>query len=394
MSIVEGMWDCKCGKKRIPGGTMVCPKCFLARGKDVEFYCPDDAREVTDEKELERARENPDWNCQACNAGNRFSNDTCSACGARKPVLWEENLHDVTKDRSQTRDDTNNSQKTSAVFSSLKSKLPITIIGASVAGVTLLSLLIYGIVYLFSSHPQEVKVTGFEWTQSINVEEYRTLTQTDWNVPVDGRVISTSQQVHHYDKVLDHVNHLNRVVYDKVQDGYETVKRTKSERVQDGTERVKVGSTKTSRGNGYYDSTPVYENRPKYKTVNREYSEQVAKYKQVPRNEPYDENVYVDVPIYKTKYTYLIDRWVDANPVSLNGTDKNPRWPEVSVSSTRRAANKHSSYIVYFSNKEGQRLSYETDLNSWQAFQVSEIYTAEVRNVGNTVVKILKAERR
>ena len=57
MTIREGAWDCPaCGRRRNRGPLAHCPGCGRPRGPEVRFYLPDDAREVTDQAEIEQGQ--------------------------------------------------------------------------------------------------------------------------------------------------------------------------------------------------------------------------------------------------------------------------------------------------------------------------------------------------
>ena len=143
-------------------------------------------------------------------------------------------------------------------------------IGAGVGVVALIALF----VFIFIPREYDVSVVEKTWSRTINLEELRTVEESDWSVPSGGRTLYTQQEIHHHDNVLDH---------------YETKTKTESYQVISGYE---THSSYSNNGNGTFTEhsykTPIYSTE--YRTVT------------------YEEPVYKSVPVYKTKYYYEIDK--------------------------------------------------------------------------------------
>ena len=65
--IVEGFWDCPNCNAKNRGAQQQCEACGAIRSEDVKFYVDENAKVVTDEAELAKAKAGPDWICPFCN---------------------------------------------------------------------------------------------------------------------------------------------------------------------------------------------------------------------------------------------------------------------------------------------------------------------------------------
>lgn len=156
-------------------------------------------------------------------------------------------------------------------------------------GIGAISLIIF-LFWLFLPITRTAVVQDFSWRRSINVDKYTECHESDWDLPSGAKLEYTREEIHHYNKVLDH---------------YETKTRTYTERVLDHYE-----THYRDLGNGQCESyeTPVYRTET--------------------RTETYDEPVYREEPEYRTKYYYEIGRWKFAYSFDSNGYDKNPYWAD------------------------------------------------------------------
>lgn len=353
MAIREGAWDCPvCGRTANRGPHKFCGGCGSPRGKEVKFYLPDDAKVVSDEAELNKAKAGPDWNCSFCGGDNPSSFDFCSGCGGSKDGTSK---RDVTvKKNAPTQ------QKATQPKAPAKKPNYKVLIGCAIA-FFIAFILFTGVGLILNiSHDENITLKGFSWERSISIEKFKTLTEKAWEgeQPSDARIISKNKEVHHYNKIPI---------------GTETKTRTVTKKVQVGTEKVKVGQKDL--GNGYFED--VYEDRPIYEDKTSD--------------ETYQETIYKDEPVYKTRYTYEIDRWVFERIEKASGTDQNASWPTDRIREKEReqAGKRTEKYIVYFTGKKGKEITYETkDEKKWLLFEPGKTYKAKITIAG----KIKKIE--
>ena len=132
-------------------------------------------------------------------------------------------------------------------------------------------------------------------------------------------------------------------------DHYETRSRQVTKQRITGYEEYVVGYRNL--GNGY--SEEITGQRPVYET----YTE----------TEYYQEPIYKQVPIYKTKYYYEIDKWIYDRSLKTSGKDKEPYWEETNslTNKEREAGRTEKYYIIGFdikTNDKTEKISvpYET----------------------------------
>jgi ribosomal protein L37AE/L43A len=346
--VKEGVWDCpNCGSKGNRGSFKCCRNCGKPRGEDVEFYLPDDARVVTDLDELQKASRGPDWKCQYCGGDNRADFSHCTGCGspgegAPLRAVKEERLDGKPPAPSEPPP---------------VKKSPFGLIACGCLSIFALFMLI-GIILCWPKASIGT-VSGHRWERSVDIERNVTVTESAWEreVPTGARIVSRSRELHHNDRV---------------QTGTVTKTRTVKVKVQSGTEKVKTGQK--DMGNGYFKET--YETRPVYKEESR--------------TETYQDPVYKEVPVYKMKMTYQIDRWQISTSARLAGDDRNARWPAVRPESRQREGAKKEAYYVLFTGPKGESFTYKAaNVNEWQGFEKGQKYRVRVNNKGN-VTKIEK----
>jgi hypothetical protein len=356
MAMREGAWDCPhCGRERNRGPDKFCGGCGAPRGEEVRFYLPEDAREVTEAAELERARAGPDWICPYCEGDNPAGNAFCSGCGAprdgaaSRPVVEH---RDVPVPAPQPPP-----LPQPAVSQAAPKKTGGVRKGCGIGCLGLLAVL--GLFW-FLGRPREATLTvdGFTWERAIQVEALRTVTEEAWEneLPAGARVLSRSRQVHHTNQI---------------QTGTERKTRTVSEQVQVGTERVQVGTRDL--GNGYFED--VYEDRPVYESRSRE--------------EVYEEPVYRADPVYAVKIRYEIDKWLPAREEKAAGQDRSPGWPGARLADNERPGARKEAYEVRFRDEDGEAFVYRTPQEAeWRRFEPGGTYRAEVKP-GGEVTRIL-----
>ena len=134
-----------------------------------------------------------------------------------------------------------------------------------------------GAFMLFRTSEKDVTIDEMSWERTVEVEAFGTVTEEDWDVPSEGRILSQREEIREYEQVIS---------------GYVTQQRQVSEQVQTGSRTYVCGQRDL--GNGFFEDVectdPVYETR--YRT------------------ETYQEPVYEDRPVYRHAIQ-LRDRQVD-----------------------------------------------------------------------------------
>ncbi len=415
MAVLEGKWGCaQCPTVGISGLLLKCPNCGDPRNQHLDPeeapYLPTDAREITDQDELDYANSGPAWNCGKCGELNRGDHDTCSNCGAKRdhddmvnPVytyvdgIDAQNVHldnpgAVVDDRTdavlksadklqelETEPVTMPARTFSALSiprrsvlslrdaayrgrRALSSRVRVSPAKAALtAAATVLSVGGGGAVYVnfVQTHDVTLQVTGLAWERQVEVEELRTLTKQDWDPPADARIQHSERAIHHYDTVLDH---------------YETRPHQVGEQVQTGTrnESYACGSTTVDNGNGTFSTETEYCDRsvPVYTTeYHTEYSQ---------------EPVYRQDPVYRTLYTYEIDRWMTDTFVTAKGSSE-PHWPEPrDLSSKQRVGDeRRETYTVTLSDEDGRSFNREIDWSKWSVLDSGETIPGKENHQGS-----------
>ena len=286
MAVRIGRWDCDtCGQTGILGPETKCTSCGAPRPDNVQFYLPEDAEEVTDEKKIEEAHAGADWVCAHCSSHNKAWETSCQSCGNPKAVK-----EDGDKDLEEKVEYFNQPKKAASQPKKGQSKL----VKFFLRGFAAIVIFLVGF-FVLASFDKEIEVTVKEhgWERTIQMEEYKEVVEEDWKLPANASVISSERAIHHYDKNLI---------------GHET--RTRDVQVKVGEEKYKCGQV--DKGNGYF--VDKYCTKPIYET----------------RTETYEEPIYEKVPVYQTKYKYSVMKWLEINPLVAQGKTKNEAWPKPS----------------------------------------------------------------
>lgn len=384
----EGRWDCShCGATGILGRNKCCTQCGASRGADVKFYLPADAQVVTDASLLSLANAGPDWVCSHCNADNRGDANFCGTCGAEKGsssshqvkdysfanvprsaaaatphfhVNDDNDVHyaDSAPTSMSTRDTADYSayQPNEDPYDPPQKKFTLPRIGLPHIGLGVLFLIIAVLGLMFLSwatfHTTEVKthVTHFDWNRTVFIDQYRTVEEGDWSMPMGGRLERTESHINHYDKVFDH-------------------NETKHRSVRDGDEDYACGEQDD--GNGFF--TEKMCSRPKYK------------------DETYDDPVYRDVPVYEPWYVYLIERWVLERTVATSGASQNPapQWGVVTLQCANLAQigcehedHREENYSVTFRDSDGKLYPMPVNFADWSQYNADSEYTLVLNAFG------------
>ena len=347
MTIREGRWDCpQCGAVGNLGRHTECQTCAASRPAGIQFYLPDDAAVVTDAALLAEAEAGADWICEHCFGSSRAHESRCSQCGAPRGSSPEQEQHDYSLDQVPTSGRERRSAPAPVAAPAKDVRKRNVRVGFAVVASTIMGLC------WAATRPYDVdgRVAGLRWDRTVKVEEYRTVRESDWSVPSAGRTVAHHRAIHHYDHVLDH---------------YETRSRQVSERVRTGSETYTCG--RRSKGNGYYSDRTctrgVYSTR--YHT------------------ETYRDPVYVQVPVWATKYDYDIEKWVPGRVLREEGTTTATRWPVVKLAGNERDAGHEEHYIVRFHDAKGHDYTQPLPEISWRLFAPGSTVKLRVNSVGH-----------
>jgi hypothetical protein len=348
MAIREGAWDCPvCGRRRNRGPDKFCGGCGAPRGPEVKFYLPDDAAEVTEAAALQRAQAGADWICPYCGADNPLDNAFCSGCGAPREGAKTREVVEHRFDAPPPAAPAPPAKPVKPTGSWWKRGCGLGCLGL----LALLGLLLY----LGTPKKTDLTVAGFHWARTITVEERRPVTEQAWEgeVPSGVSLLSSSNEVHHVDRI---------------QVGSRTQTRTVTERVQTGTERVKVGVRDL--GNGYFED--VYEDRPVYEDRSRE--------------ETYEEPVYRERPVYRKRFRYVVEKWLPDREAKAEGQNRSPRWPDPHLAPRERESGRQEVYEVLFRDANDKTVRYRAPNEQvWRSFEEGRVYRGEVKADGEVV---------
>jgi len=405
--IVVGYWDCPyCGRKGIKGTIYDCPGCGRQRGKETKFYMKAHKEYLDNDPKYKLV----DWYCEYCGSLNSGTLNRCENCGSPKEEAKDDyftlkekekkqkeepkeeikndidelvssvkNMDEINKEIEKvndeiqtnlnkfqeiikTKDKPKKKEKRYDNFTLLdtikrkfkKYKKEILIGSFSLIGIILLGFFIKALV---TPRTYEYEVTDMQWQSNIEVEEYKTVRESDWSVPPGGRVVYTREEVSGYVEVIDH--------YEQVQH---------SRQVQSGGHYVTHHSiTYTDNGNGTFTEH------------DNSYNEYVPDY----TTEYYytSEPVYREEPVYSTKYYYDIDKWVYKETLSITGNDKKPYYDKFIPNDKLRESRRYIKYNMT-GNQKGDLLFTKKD-SKIETYALNENDYKEIY-VGNKLEIIVK----
>jgi hypothetical protein len=329
MAVYVGRWDCDyCGNVGNLGPHIHCSECGSARPADVVFYMPRGIdTEVTDEAELAAAKDGSNWVCAYCSSSNSTGYKACVSCGglkesSKKDLAVKEFLEDAVPRSSEPAKKLTTETKPKSKSKGFVSKILAVL--TVIAGY-------FGLDQITSTI--EVPVTTIEWVRNIEIEEFKLIKEEAWDLPKEGKLIRSFEAVHHYDKKII---------------GYKTRTRTVKEAV--GSEEYVCG--KRDLGNGYFEdkycTRTIYENR----------------------EEQYEEAIYQEFPVNRTKYEYEIYRWQPYEKYETKGSDKLPKWatlPDFINNDSQKFKIKSKKQAYYFAIKDNKDETrwYKSDFDYW-----------------------------
>ena len=296
----EMMWDCSyCGTKKLLGKSHKhCPNCGTAQDPTKRYFPPDEEKIAVEDHEYI----GKDKVCAFCEAPNSALAKFCTECAAPMDGTKDVTLVEDSSDTPTTPQPSVESQKENSTS-------PIKwIIGVVV--------ILFVVIVIFSMKEEKgVVVTGHSWSRSIEVEQYKQVTEKDWRdrVPSTGKIESCR---------------------DKERD---------TKKVPDGE---KCSIVKKDNGDGTYNESEKCQT--KYKTV----------------------------PIYDDWCTYQIKKWAVVRTEEETGNDLEPAWPNVTMRTCNmialnceREGDRNSVYTVQLKDEEGKQYDCAFDEGKWKTIK-------------------------
>ena len=328
-----GLWDCPyCGAKGLNGLKKRCTNCGHPQDEGTKFYLGTEKEYLSEEEAAEYGK-GADWTCAYCGALNRYNAEVCTGCGADREESTGDYFDNEKKQEEKERkrqEEIDAAAQQPAPEPPKKKRSPLLLI--------ILAALIGLFAFLVIPRSGGASVAAKEWTRVLYTENYEDVQRTDWTLPADATLLSSSKEIHHYDSVLDH---------------YEDVRVRRERQVLD---HYRTETYTVNNGDGTFTEKdrhiPVYKSEYYYET----------------ERQP----VYVPVPVVMTKYTYVHKEWVDAGPVSVSGTEEEPYWPDFTESQTARISTRASAYTLTLKGDKNKSYSLLVPENVFTACKVGE----------------------
>ena len=170
----EMMWDCSyCDTKKLLGKSHKhCPNCGMAQDPTKRYFPPDEEKIAVEDHEYV----GKDKICTFCEAPNSALAKFCTECAG--PM-------DGTKDVTLVDDPINTPPPPAGDTKEAKPSPIKWIVGIAV--------LLLVVIVIFSLEEEKgVVVNGHSWSRSIEIEQYKQVTEKDWRdrVPAAGKIQS------------------------------------------------------------------------------------------------------------------------------------------------------------------------------------------------------------
>lgn len=357
--LIQGYWDCMyCRTKGISGVVRDCPNCGKPRDNNTQFYMKSKT-DYVDEEVAKTINRNPDWICSFCDSLNSDSNETCVSCGASKmdsKLNYQQNKVRHEQEQNKMSDnsvdngdncsieykkDSKSEVQNNSKFKNFVKKHYIKFIA-----IFLTLGVIFGITALLLPRNENITVTGISWERSIDVEKFQPVQESGWSLPSSARLKYERDEIYDYERVFDHYETKTRQVPKTRISGYET-----------------YVSGYRDLGNGYFEE--ITDEKPVYET----YYE----------TEEYEEPIYRQDPIYKTKYYYEIDKWLYERSIKTSGNDKEVYWVKTdSLEDNERTSSKHEKYYVKGNNRDGKSFEFSLSYEEWTNIQIDIEYEVSI----------------
>lgn len=297
LGFIPLIWECAYCKTKNPGPIKTCTACGAPQPEDVEFTRVDQEtfNFIKDEALIRMAQAGPDIHCPFCGTRNPSTAETCSNCGGDLSMGGKAR---ETGQVVQTTAEKDESPPPIAPPIEQKTASRSKGIFLAIAIVAILACLIGAIMLLTNTDDINATVTDRSWQRSIMIEEYRSVSRSDWDdeIPAGAEVQSCSQRYRY----------------------------TSNEPVANATEvcgEPYVEDTGTGFGEVVQDCT--YE-------------------------------------VYDDYCDYTILDWVVVNTVTESGEFSSPAWPSPALLGDQRLGQREETYTIVFRG-DGETYTYTTD---------------------------------
>lgn len=331
------LWDCEyCGTEKLLGlDHRHCPCCGAPQDPERRYFPKDEDKVAVEDHKFHGA----DRVCGACSTPNGALAEFCGNCGSplteaaeakRREAQTSGAAGNFSEDSANAAsDELKGSSSSSSDDDRYNKPVETPDVSMSPAGkvamgcflVAVTLAILVSVVALVWKKDASMAVTGHSWERTIQVEAYKTVTESAW----DDQVPSGAKQVRCKSEVRS---------YNKVPDG-ETCR----------TKRV-------DQGDGTY----------------REVEECKTKYKKEPE--------------YDDKCSYKIDKWVvdRTEKASGKGLKPAPSWPTVRARrGQEREGKRGETYSVHYKDTDGKAYTCTMDQGPWSKAKKGAKYTGKVK---------------
>jgi len=337
-------WTCPNCQSNNPGPQKTCRNCGSVQPADVTFHLPGEAKLQTDEAALKQAEVGPDVHCPYCGTRNSASAKACSQCGgdltgAAQRVTGQVIGAFVAGPGPQLPCPSCGNLNPASALQCLKCGSPLgrpQIPAAPAAparrpplalwlGIGLVALAGCVILFLILGRTEATagSVNQVSWNRTIAIEALRTVTKQDWKdeIPANSKIGACSKKFHN----------------------------SQSQPAPVATE-VCGTSYVVDQGTG------------KGKVVKD-----------------------CNYQVYADYCEYTAQEWQKVDQAVLQGSDTNPRWPDVQLLADQRAGAKQEQYTVLFSTNKGILTFKTSDYATFAKCQIGTSWTLNVNNSNNVV---------
>lgn len=369
LGYVQLEWTCPNCETRNPGPQKICSSCGMPQPEDVEFEQQAEEKLVEDAAAIARAKAGADIHCHYCGSRNPADAETCSQCGAllsegtareSGTVLGahrDEPAEPVTCPNCGTANEPNAAKcvQCGANLARSEPEVKAEAVGlkaqAAPAGsgrsktygavaVIVVLLILGACIGFFVLYNRTEATTGqvqaVEWTRNVSIEALTPVTFEGWREEIPpGAIIGTcTRKVHH-------------------------------------TEERFTGNTREICGTPYTVDT------------GSGYGEVVQ--------DCTTEKIMDTLEVFADSCQYTVEQWQQIDQATLQGTDTNPRWPDLSLRAGQREGERQEKYRITFRTEEGTYTYITSNSNLFNQAQIGSRWVLHV-NAFNDLTKVEPAQ--